>query len=48
MLGAPGLLLGAVAGALLWRTRHLAGALLGAIAGFIAWLTGWMLLHDVI
>jgi hypothetical protein len=48
LLGTPGLLLGAVAGVLPWRTRRLAGALPGAIAGFVAWLTGWVLLHDVV
>jgi Na+/proline symporter len=48
LLGCPGLLLGTILGALLWRRRRLAGALLGAIAGFVLWLTGWLLVKDVI
>jgi hypothetical protein len=47
VLGSPGLLLGAIAGALSWHTHRWAGALLGAIIGF-AWLLGWMWMKDVI
>jgi hypothetical protein len=32
LLGSPGLLLGAIPGALLWRRHRIAGALLGAVA----------------
>jgi Na+/proline symporter len=46
VLGSPGLLLGAIAGALAWRTHRWAGALLGAIVGFTAWLLGWMWMKD--
>jgi Na+/proline symporter len=48
LLGSPGLLLGAIAGALLWRKRRLAGGFAGAVVGFVAWLTGWMVMKDVI
>jgi Na+/proline symporter len=47
IFGSPGLLLGAIAGALLWR-RRVAGALVGAVAGLVLWLAGWMVLKDVI
>jgi hypothetical protein len=48
IFGSPGLLLGGLAGALLWRCRRVAGGFLGAIAGFVLWLAGWMVLKDVI
>lgn len=48
LLGSPGLLLGATAGALAWWTHRWAGVLLGAIIGFAAWLLGWMAMKDVI
>lgn len=40
LIGSPGLLLGAILGAL-WRGHRIAGALLGAVAGFALCLTGW-------
>ena len=48
LLGSPGLMLGGIPGALLWRRHRLAGAALGAVTGFAIWLTRWMVLHDVI
>jgi hypothetical protein len=48
ILGSPGLLLGGIPGALLWRSHRVVGALLGAVVGFIVWLIGWMVLNDVI
>lgn len=39
----PGPLLGALAGAALWRPQRLAGALFGAGAGFVLWLDAWYL-----
>jgi Na+/proline symporter len=48
IFGSPGLLLGGIAGASLWRRRRVGGGLLGAIAGFALWLAGWMVLRDVI
>jgi Na+/proline symporter len=48
ILGSPGLLLGAIPGAFVWRRRRVAGALLGAVVGFVVWLVGWMLVKDVI
>jgi Na+/proline symporter len=46
--GSPGLLLGAIPGALLWRRHRMAGGLLGAVAGFVVWLMGWMVVKDAI
>jgi Na+/proline symporter len=48
ILGSPGLLLGAILGALLWRKHRVAGAVLGAVVGFVVWLAGWMVMKDVI
>jgi Na+/proline symporter len=44
LLGSPGLMLGAIAGALLWRGHRVAGAVLGAVAGLVLWLAGWIAL----
>jgi Na+/proline symporter len=43
IIGSPGLPLGAIAGALLWRRHRIYGALLGAVVGFAVWLAGWMI-----
>jgi hypothetical protein len=48
MIGSPGLPLGAIAGAWLWRRHRVIGALVGAVVGLGAWLTAWMLWTDVI
>jgi Na+/proline symporter len=48
ILGSPGMVLGAIPGALLWRTHRIGGALLGAVVGFVVWLVGWLVLKDVI
>jgi len=48
LFGSPGLLLGAIPGAWLWRRHRITGALLGAVAGFVLWLIGWMVAKDVI
>jgi Na+/proline symporter len=48
LFGSPGLLLGGIPGALVWRQHRIAGGLLGAIVGFVIWLAGLMLLKDVI
>ncbi len=48
LLGSPGILLGAIPGALLWRAHRIAGALLGTVVGFVVWLVGWMVMKDVI
>jgi hypothetical protein len=37
----PGPILGALAGAALWRPQRLSGALFGACAGFVLWLHAW-------
>jgi len=48
IFGSPGILLGAIPGALLWRTHRIAGAVAGAVVGFVVWLVGWMIFKDVI
>jgi Na+/proline symporter len=48
LLGSPGLLLGAIPGALLWRKHRIAGAVLGAVVGFVICLIGWMIFKDMI
>ena len=46
LMGAPGVPLGAIAGALAWRRHRVAGAALGAVAGFGLWLLGWLYYSD--
>jgi hypothetical protein len=43
IIGAPGLTIGVVLGAILWRRRRILGALLGAFAGLTLWLLGFVL-----
>ena len=44
IIGSPGLPLGAIAGALLWRRHHIVGPLLGAVAGSrCGWRGGWLM-----
>jgi Na+/proline symporter len=40
LIGAPGLVLGALLGAIAWRRYRLWGALLGAVAGLALWDAG--------
>ena len=46
LLGAPGLPIGAIAGALVWRRHRVWGAALGAVIGFGLWLLGWFYFSD--
>jgi hypothetical protein len=48
IFGSPGLVLGAIPGALLWRKHRVSGGLLGAVIGFMVWLTGWMAFKGMI
>ena len=48
LIGAPGLPLGALIGALAWPRHRIAGAFIGGVVGFAAWLTGWLWWADVI
>ena len=48
IFGAPGLPLGAIVGALMWRRHRWWGALIGAVAGFGLWLAGWLYFIDAI
>jgi hypothetical protein len=41
IVGWPGLLVGAVAGLLLWRRHRVTGTLLGAALGFVTCLAGF-------
>lgn len=46
LFGSPGLPLGAIAGALLWRRHRVWGALIGAAVGYGLWLLGWLYVTD--
>jgi Na+/proline symporter len=48
LLGSPGLLLGAILGALLSRRRRVVGAVLGAVIGFVLCVLGWLVFNEVI
>jgi len=48
ILGAPGMPVGALAGAVLWRRHRLLGAFIGAVLGFAVCLLGVMLWKDLI
>lgn len=47
LFGSPGLAVGAIAGALSWRSHRIAGALIGAAAGFGVCLIGVMVWAEV-
>jgi hypothetical protein len=42
IIGAPGLAIGAMVGAIGWRRRRVRGALIGAAIGFALWLGGFV------
>lgn len=46
LLGSPGIPIGGIAGALLWRGRRVLGAALGAVLGYGLWLLGWLYFSD--
>jgi hypothetical protein len=46
LLGSPGIPIGAIAGAILLRSRRMFGALIGAIIGYGSWLLGWLYFSD--
>jgi hypothetical protein len=43
IIGAPGLVIGAVLGAVLWRRWRVLGAVIGGLAGLLLWLGGFVL-----
>jgi hypothetical protein len=43
IIGAPGFVIGAALGALLWRRRCFLGSMIGAFAGLVLWLGGFVL-----
>jgi len=47
LFAAPGIPLGAIAGALLWRRHRIVGALAGAVLGGVLWLAGFMWWKDL-
>ena len=48
MICGPGLVLGGVIGALVWRRRRIAGGLIGAVAGLALWVLGFLLFRDAL
>jgi hypothetical protein len=48
LFGWPGLVLGGIAGAALWRRHRMVGALIGAVLGGVLCLLGVMWWNDVI
>jgi len=46
IVGGPGLPLGAIVGALVWRGHRIRGAALGAVLGYGLWLLGWLWFTD--
>ena len=46
VLGAPGMAIGALAGALAWRKHRIWGAGLAAAVGWGLWLLGWLYFTD--
>ena len=46
ILGSPGIAIGLIAGAVLWRGHRVWGAGLGAAIGFGLWLLGWFYFTD--
>jgi Na+/proline symporter len=46
LFGGPGLPIGALAGALIWRRHRMWGALAGAVLGFGLCLLGWLYFSD--
>ena len=48
MIFGPGLVLGGLVGALVWRRRRVAGGLIGAAAGLALWVLGFLLFRDAL
>jgi len=48
MIFGPGLALGGLAGALVWRRRRVVGGLIGAVAGLALWALGFLLFRDLL
>jgi len=48
IIGSPGLVIGAVVGAVAWRGHRFWGCGLGAFAGLALWIGGWLYYNDAI
>ncbi len=48
LIGSPGLAIGAILGALLWRRHRVIGCALGALIGGVLCFFGWAWFNDVI
>ncbi len=48
MIFGPGLALGGLIGALVWRRRRIAGGLIGAVVGLALWVLGFLLFRDAL
>jgi putative Mn2+ efflux pump MntP len=43
IIGAPGLVIGAALGTIVWRRRRILGGIIGALLGLFLWLGGFVL-----
>jgi hypothetical protein len=48
LVGSPGIVIGGLIGAVVWRSHRIWGAVLGAVLGFALSLFGWLYFGDVV